>query len=271
MPVMPSLQSGNAVKPTSTHSTSTSPPVPLFSLRSSASASLYPPTAAKAENGSQPQSPTPSSDLQSNPPPLLQQMSLGLSNLLPPSIPRANSLTSGPSSSQPSNSAPLLARQLTTSRPPPLLQVPSIPGPNSDWRSNVTIEERLSQRTAIHEAYTRHCPSYAALLETVVAVEEELVFAAAAGRLDYLRSGIDWEGRLRMKKSQLGLEKSSGDKEEDGGEDGVGEKRSREDKGGAEDGSGSGSKNGTMDVSADEKTAKQDEEHEGVKTKKRRS
>ena len=143
------------------------------------------------------------------PPPLLQQTSLSLFPTSSPSFSRANSLTSGPSPT-----APLFSRQLTTTpsstRPPPLLSTPSmsIAGLSSDWRANVSIEDRLAQRAKIFDAYSRACSeSYEQLLDVVVAVEEELVFAAAVGRMEYLRSVIDWEGRLRMKKGQLGMDK----------------------------------------------------------------
>ena len=165
---------------------------------------------------------------------------------------------------------PPLARQLTTSRPPPLLQVPSIPGSASDWRSNVTIEDRLSQRQKIHDAYARHCSNYSQLLDCVVAVEEELVFAAAVGRLEYFRSGIDWEGKLRMKRGQLGLNRGGEDEGEDTGDGGSGGsgggKRGREDKG-EEEPSGSGGKDGSMEVSDEKATG--DDGEEGVKKGKK--
>ena len=184
------------------------------------SAALYPPDSLKAENGggigpgNGPIVTVVAAESTAiGPPPLLQQPSLSLFPASSPSFSRANSLTSGPSSSQ--STAPIFARQLTNitanSRPPPLVSTTSISamgGP--DWRTAVSIEDRLAQRTKIHDAYAKVCgESYEQLLNVVVAVEEELVFASAVGRMEYFRSGIDWEGRLRTKKGQLGLDKAA--------------------------------------------------------------
>lgn len=204
MPVMPSIDAAPAGRRANVFPAPPSPPssVSFHSAATSSSSLLYPPPhipSIKVDNGSNsPNSPTPaSSDPQ--PPPLNPQTSF--STIFGPSFSRTNSQTSGPSSSQPGHP---LVRQLTTSRPPPLVPSQTLPA-SFDWRSNVTIEERLAQRHKIQDAYARHCPSYQQLLDTVVAVEEELIFAAAVGRLEYFKSGIDWESRLRLKKGQLGL------------------------------------------------------------------
>ena len=137
-------------------------------------------------------------------------MSSCLSSSLP-SIQRTTSLqlmsASRPSASQPSLAPPFHRHVSTPVHPPPLLHsastVAAAPGSAADWRVQVTVEDRIAQRRQLSASYQRHCPDYQALLNTAVAVEEELVFAASEGRLEYFKSGLDWEGRLRVKKRQL--------------------------------------------------------------------
>lgn len=76
-------------------------------------------------------------------------------------------------------------------------------GLSSEWRAGVSVEERIGIRRKLREAYFRHCPSYEALLETVTAVDEELLFACSQSRLDYFKSGIDWDGKIQIKRQQL--------------------------------------------------------------------
>ena len=124
-----------------------------------------------------------------------------------PSLHRSTSLSAHPaavsSTSAPSSSlSPFLSRQLTTSRP----SSTSASSSSSDWRTSVTIEDRLQQRSKLRDAYSRQSAgSLSVLLELVQAVEEELLFAGSGSRLDYFKAAIDYEARLRIKKQQLGL------------------------------------------------------------------
>ena len=127
-----------------------------------------------------------------------------------PSLHRSTSLSAHPavsssaSASAPPTSAlsPFLSRQLTNSRPSSSSPTPA----GSEWRTSVTIEDRLQQRAKIRDAYNRQCGgSVSMLLEVVQAVEEELLFAGSGSRLDYFKAAIDYEARLRIKKQQLGL------------------------------------------------------------------
>ena len=42
------------------------------------------------------------------------------------------------------------------------------------------------------QAYQKNCKTYEELLETVVAVDEEIIFSSASHRLDYFKTAIDW-------------------------------------------------------------------------------
>lgn len=101
--------------------------------------------------------------------------------------------------------------------PPPstftrqLSRLPSGPlgvGPNStfqtsDWRAGVAVEERINIRRKLREAYFKHCPTYEQLLDTVTAVDEELLFSCSNNRIDYFKSSIDWDSRIQLKRQQL--------------------------------------------------------------------
>jgi len=93
----------------------------------------------------------------------------------------------------------------------------SSPGLN-DWRTQVTVEDRLNQRARIKSAYSRHTTSYTQLLSLVTCMEEELLFSAAVSRLDYFKSGLDWENRLRLKKQQLAMAHAAINKSNNNGE-----------------------------------------------------
>ena len=58
-----------------------------------------------------------------------------------------------------------------------------------DWHLFLTIEERQAIRQKIRQAYESSCTNFEELLETVVAIEEELLHISAPSRLDYLKSG----------------------------------------------------------------------------------
>jgi hypothetical protein len=53
------------------------------------------------------------------------------------------------------------------------------------------------------EGYTKRAPTYEELLVTCSAIEEELLFAAAPSRLDYFKSGVQFEKRIKEKLVQL--------------------------------------------------------------------
>ena len=75
--------------------------------------------------------------------------------------------------------------------------------PSVDWRTFLTIEERLAVRNKINNAYTGSCKTYEELLDTVVAIEEELLYISAPSRLDYFKSGLEFESRVGLKRKQL--------------------------------------------------------------------
>ncbi|KAE9011222.1 hypothetical protein PR001_g14409 [Phytophthora rubi] len=72
-----------------------------------------------------------------------------------------------------------------------------------DWRMYLTIEERQAVRSKIRDAYTSRCTSYEDLLQVACAIEEELLHISAPSRLDYFKSGFEFENRVKLKKDQL--------------------------------------------------------------------
>ena len=75
---------------------------------------------------------------------------------------------------------------------------------SADWSRQITLEERHCIREKIKSAYNKKFSgSYEDLLETCAAIEEELVFAGAPSRLDYFKSGVQYEKRINEKVSQL--------------------------------------------------------------------
>jgi hypothetical protein len=75
--------------------------------------------------------------------------------------------------------------------------------PPPDWRTVLSIEERLAVRHKIKTAYTNSCGTYEDLLDTVIAMEEELLHLSAASRLDYFGKGYKYENIVRAKRKQL--------------------------------------------------------------------
>lgn len=99
----------------------------------------------------------------------------------------------------------------------------------SDWHLFLTIEERQTVRNKIKEAYQQRCPNYEELLEvrksiwkvahawgpchlfsvllvgvqTCVAIEEELLYMFVPSRLDYFKSGMQYDKRVQEKRKQL--------------------------------------------------------------------
>jgi hypothetical protein len=77
-----------------------------------------------------------------------------------------------------------------------------------DWRERTTIEERTMTRDKIREAYAHHLGPAAlkgagAFLEVAVALEEELLFQASPGRLDYIKGGFAYRARIARKMSEI--------------------------------------------------------------------
>jgi len=102
----------------------------------------------------------------------------------------------------PSISPPSLGRNLSLN--PGLLRATSTRTPaTADWRSFITIEERQGIRAKVSEAYRKHCSSYEDLLNVASAIDEELLFAAAANRMDYFKTAIDFDNRVNIKRKQL--------------------------------------------------------------------
>ena len=75
------------------------------------------------------------------------------------------------------------------------------------------MEERQSIREKIKESYRRNTHSFEDLLETCAAMEEEALYLSAPSRLDYFKSGIQYDKRIAEKRRQL---LSSKDNEEYG-------------------------------------------------------
>jgi len=58
-------------------------------------------------------------------------------------------------------------------------------------------------RDKIRMAYQNACNSYEDLLTTVVAIEEELLHISAPSRLDYFKSGCQFDKRVHEKRKQF--------------------------------------------------------------------
>lgn len=59
-------------------------------------------------------------------------------------------------------------------------------------------------RNQIKDAYLTSCAGdFDALLETAVAIQEEMMYAAAPARLDYFKDGFEFENRVHLKRKQL--------------------------------------------------------------------
>lgn len=72
-----------------------------------------------------------------------------------------------------------------------------------DWARLVTVEERKYIREKIKAAYKRKAPTYEELLTVCSAVEEEFIFTSVPSRLDYFKSGVQYEKRVAEKMSSL--------------------------------------------------------------------
>ena len=65
------------------------------------------------------------------------------------------------------------------------------------------VEERTGVRSKLRAAYADQCKSYEELLDTVTAIEEELLHMAAPSRLDYFKAGVQFDRRVADKRKQL--------------------------------------------------------------------
>jgi len=72
-----------------------------------------------------------------------------------------------------------------------------------DWARQVTVEERKFIRDKVKAAYKRKALSYEDLLDSCSAIEEELLFGIAPSRLDYFKSGVQFEKRVAEKLVQI--------------------------------------------------------------------
>jgi hypothetical protein len=77
-----------------------------------------------------------------------------------------------------------------------LLSEPCKDEVSAKWSSQLTTEERHFITDKIKTAYLRKTPSYDELLDICCAIEEEHVFLVAPSRLDYFKSGVQYEKRI---------------------------------------------------------------------------
>ena len=68
--------------------------------------------------------------------------------------------------------------------------------PPLEWRRFLTVEERTGVRSKLRAAYADQCKTYEELLDTVTAIEEELLHMAAPSRLDYFKAGVQFDRRV---------------------------------------------------------------------------
>ena len=87
--------------------------------------------------------------------------------------------------------------------PPQIQQYQSMPVVKTDWRVFLTLEDRMFIREKIKSAYKSKTTTYEELLETCCAIEEEQLFASAPAKLDYFKSGVQYEKRVSEKRRQL--------------------------------------------------------------------
>ena len=92
---------------------------------------------------------------------------------------------------------------------PPAATIVSPPNSNNnknaaDWARCISLEERKYIRDRIRSAYLRKMNNnFEEILETCCAVEEELLFSSALSRLDYFKSGVQFEKRINEKRWQM--------------------------------------------------------------------
>jgi hypothetical protein len=66
----------------------------------------------------------------------------------------------------------------------------------TEWTRQVTVDERLLIRDKIKAAYVKQNLTVEELLDITSAIEEELLFGSAPSRLDYYKSGVQFEKRV---------------------------------------------------------------------------
>lgn len=73
-----------------------------------------------------------------------------------------------------------------------------------EWRLFSGIEERTAVRLKLRGAYHEHAAGdYERLLSLVAAIDEELIFASAGSRLEYMHEALDWNKRVGLKLRHL--------------------------------------------------------------------
>lgn len=77
-----------------------------------------------------------------------------------------------------------------------------------EWRRFLTVEERQSVRQKIRAAYKSSCATYEDLLATATAIEEELLHISAPTRLDYFKSGCQFDTRVSEKRKQVAIDET---------------------------------------------------------------
>jgi acyl-CoA reductase-like NAD-dependent aldehyde dehydrogenase len=96
-------------------------------------------------------------------------------------------------------SLPSLSRQSSVSK-----MLNAVVGTASvDWARQITLEERQSIREKIKDGYSKRALTYEELLAACSAIEEELLFVAAPSRLDYFKSGVQYDKRIAEKLMQM--------------------------------------------------------------------
>lgn len=88
-------------------------------------------------------------------------------------------------------SPPLLSRQTSNNRA------------NNEWVKQVTLEERCFIKDKIKAAYRKKASTYEDLLDICAAIDEELLFVNAPSRLDYFKSGTQFDRKVTDKAAQM--------------------------------------------------------------------
>jgi hypothetical protein len=72
-----------------------------------------------------------------------------------------------------------------------------------DWTKSVNNDERKNICEKLKAVYRKKAPTYEALLEICSAIEEEFLLSEAPSRLDYIKSGVQFERRVANKICRL--------------------------------------------------------------------
>ena len=87
--------------------------------------------------------------------------------------------------------------------PPTLMRTASGRPVDPNWRQSITIQDREVVRTRIETSYRNQCLSYDDLLNTLMIIDEELLFLSTPSRLDYFKQSLQFEKRIVDKKAIL--------------------------------------------------------------------